>query len=261
MTDTLALLESGARENVTTLWADVTTVRLEDDTLLTVDMTWLRGINSAADVRTAEAQVRALLTYQGRGGTLAQVSGLLPAELERLQADPRFQYDEEPQIEPIDGTRLPTVLSPVLALVLFFVVVLGVVGIVTFFVGRTLLFPNAALPQAPPEEDPVTAWQAQDRARASEAEGDRRAAVRYLYLASLLLLDERGALHYNPTLTNREHLRQVQNNIPLHDALRPVVQTFDHVWYGFAPVSDALYARFKADVARLEALAERELAA
>lgn len=261
MADTLALLESGGRENVTALWADVMTVRLQDETLLMVDMGWLRNINSAADTRNAESRVRALLTYHGRGGTLAQASGLLAGELERLQSDPRFQYNEEPRIEPVEGTRIPTVLSPALAQVVFFAIVVTVAVTVAYLVGRSLLFPNAALPQAPPEADPVTARQAQERALVSESQGDRRAAVRYLYLASLLLLDERGALHYNPTLTNREHLRQVQNNIALHDALRPVVQTFDHVWYGFAPLSDRMYAQFKADVARLEALAEQERAA
>lgn len=62
--------------------------------------------------------------------------------------------------------------------------------------------------------------------------GDYRTAVRLLYLSTLLLLEERKLLRYDRTLTNREYLRQVADNPSLVGALRPVVDTFDEVWYG-----------------------------
>ena len=80
---------------------------------------------------------------------------------------------------------------------------------------------------------------------------DYRSAIRYLYLASLLMLDEHGLIHYDRTLTNREHLRQVAGDPELADALRPVVETFDDVWYGFASVNETIYQEFRANVERL----------
>jgi hypothetical protein len=62
--------------------------------------------------------------------------------------------------------------------------------------------------------------------------GDYRVAVRLLYLSTLLLLEERKLLCYDRTLTNREYLGQVADNPSLGEALRPVVDTFDEVWYG-----------------------------
>ncbi len=88
----------------------------------------------------------------------------------------------------------------------------------------------------------------------SEASQDYRAAIRYLYLSSLLTLDERGLIRYDRTLTNREHLRQVADNQPLFDLLRPIVNVFDRVWYGFAPVDAALYQDFRQNVERLTQL-------
>jgi len=35
-------------------------------------------------------------------------------------------------------------------------------------------------------------------------------------------------------------------------ALRPVVNTFDRVWYGFAQVNEAMYDQFRQDVERPE---------
>jgi len=66
------------------------------------------------------------------------------------------------------------------------------------------------------------------------------------------MLDERGLIRYNPTLTNREHLQQIANKPQLVERLRPVVNTFERVWYGFAPVDEALYQEFRRNVESLE---------
>jgi hypothetical protein len=95
---------------------------------------------------------------------------------------------------------------------------------------------------------------ARERAAESEAASDYRNAVRYLYLSSLLMLDERGLIHYDRTLTNREHLRQVADRTQVAEALRPVVNTFDDVWYGFAPINETLYQQFRHDVEQLRRL-------
>jgi len=62
--------------------------------------------------------------------------------------------------------------------------------------------------------------------------GDFRTAVRYLYLSSLLTLDERGLLRYDRSKTNREYLRSVSDSPELVQPLREVIEVFDDVWYG-----------------------------
>ena len=89
---------------------------------------------------------------------------------------------------------------------------------------------------------------ASDRA----ANRDYRTAIRYLYLSSLLTLDERGLIRYDATLTNREHLRQIDDQPQLLTLLRPIVAAFEDVWYGYAPVDEALYQRYSQDIQKLQ---------
>jgi hypothetical protein len=82
------------------------------------------------------------------------------------------------------------------------------------------------------------------------AGADYRSAVRFLYLATVLALDERGLLRFDKALTNREVLRQSSTNEQLKGELSPVVETFDRVWYGLVPISDEQYREYESQVAR-----------
>jgi hypothetical protein len=75
--------------------------------------------------------------------------------------------------------------------------------------------------------------------------GDYRAAVRARFVALLLHLHEQGRLRYDRSLTNREHLARIGLGTPLAEDLRPVVRTFDDVWYGNTPISPDEYALFE----------------
>ena len=90
---------------------------------------------------------------------------------------------------------------------------------------------------------------ARARAVALAEAGDYRQAMRYLYLSTLLWLDERRVLRYDPALTNREYLRHVDT--ALGEALLPVVELFDRVWYGLAPLDHRGYAAYVKQVARV----------
>jgi hypothetical protein len=85
-------------------------------------------------------------------------------------------------------------------------------------------------------------------------QGDYRRAVRQLYLATLLLLDQRGKLKYDPTLTNREYLHQAANDPRTFAALVPIVETFDRTWYGFEPISRQEFDAYRARVAAVQEL-------
>ena len=117
---------------------------------------------------------------------------------------------------------------------------------VAFFFWRNVrahMVREAALAQETAESNGLSAATAAKQARALAANANYRQAVRYLYLTALLTLDERGVLRYDKALTNREVLRRAEQaaGSPLAQAMSPVVDTFDQVWYGFAPVDDEAY--------------------
>jgi len=71
--------------------------------------------------------------------------------------------------------------------------------------------------------EPLDAESAMKRAQMLSGAGDYRAAVRYLYLAALLHLDEHGLLRYDRSLINCEYLRRVADRPDLAATLRDVV--------------------------------------
>ena len=82
-------------------------------------------------------------------------------------------------------------------------------------------------------QEPVeTERAALTHAETAEAANDFRGALRFLYLSAILHLQARGVLPYDKSLTNREYLHQMPENIDLQATLGPVVTLFDEVWYG-----------------------------
>ena len=66
------------------------------------------------------------------------------------------------------------------------------------------------------------------------------------------MLDERGVIHYDSSLTNREHLRHIKDKPQIYDVLRQVINAFEEVWYGYLPVNEAYYQRFRQQVDELK---------
>ncbi len=97
----------------------------------------------------------------------------------------------------------------------------------------------------------LTAEAAFKQAQRLSGDGDYRTAVRYLYLSSLLMLDERKLLRYDRSQTNREYLRSVAHLPKLESILRDVIDVFDRVWYGYRPLNEEDYARYAARVTEL----------
>jgi hypothetical protein len=89
--------------------------------------------------------------------------------------------------------------------------------------------------------EPLTSGAALQKARTFSTGGDYRTAVRYLYLSTLLLLDERGVLTYDRALTNREYARGLASAPHLARLFSSVVDVFDRVWYGEQPLDRATY--------------------
>jgi hypothetical protein len=100
-------------------------------------------------------------------------------------------------------------------------------------------------------DEPLTARSAQRRAADLAKKGSYREAVRQLYLAALLHLDEANVLQYTQDLTNHEMLEQLTSANPVRRQLEPVVDTFDRVWYGEREPDSQTFIRYQQDVQTL----------
>jgi hypothetical protein len=89
------------------------------------------------------------------------------------------------------------------------------------------------------KKQPTTPTEAVAEGRRKIEEGAYREAVRQLFLATVLALEERGIMQFDKTLTNYELLTKLQNKQTLIETLLPVVDTVERVWYGFEPLATA----------------------
>jgi hypothetical protein len=117
-----------------------------------------------------------------------------------------------------------------------------------FFVARNIsrnLVREVELAAENADDDALlTSKGAMQRAQTLSSQGDYRTAVRYLYLSSLLILDEHGVLRYDRSRTNREYLRSVSSKPELEKPLGDVIDVFDRVWYGFDAVDEETYQSY-----------------
>ena len=104
---------------------------------------------------------------------------------------------------------------------------------------------------------PQTPIEARRRAAGAANEGNYRGAVRNLYLAALLTLEQHGLVPADRSLTNREVLGRVDSTHPLRSHLQPVVETFDDVWYGVHEPDAGAYAAYAHSIDELETIAQQ----
>ena len=80
-----------------------------------------------------------------------------------------------------------------------------------------------------------------------------REACHYVFLSTLLWIEEHDLEGFKPAATNREYLAQVAAHPLVARALRPVVSRFDRLWYGQDHVSESDYRDLLALADRLRA--------
>lgn len=250
-------------------WQQITLVRLPDGTELPVDHTYLLAHLRAIPpdlpgLRKLLGQLLAARQSWPEASHTAQDVELFKSILARAE----FQWQpEQPSplaqwlarvwqwlrqflprqaVISLDGTLVSYGLTGLGILALLIVLALTLRGLWSDFVSQAELDPEMAA-----DGQPLTADAAFKRAQDLSGAGDYRTAVRYLYLSSLLLLEERGLLRYDRSKTNREYLRSVANSPGLAATLREVIDVFDRVWYGYQPLDEASYARYAAQVTQL----------
>ena len=106
------------------------------------------------------------------------------------------------------------------------------------------------LPLQNADDYALSASDALQQAHTNAANDNLREAVRYLYLSTLLNLDERDMLRFDRSKTNREYVRQIADST-FANTLSNVVDIFDRVWYGFQPIDQTTYRHYAAQVEEL----------
>jgi len=255
-------------------WQGITAVELSDQRLIQIDPSYLVAElrNEPVDLERLQnlldAYLRAHDEYPQNVFTLQDVESLKP-----VLARPEFQWEEARPVEMPNWLqnlfdrilefldriayeignayyygRVPLIIATTLLFVLSL-----------FFISRSLsrnLVREAQIAAEGGDSDAMlTSKGALQRAQTLSGQGDYRNAIRYLYLSSLLVLDEQGLLRYDRSRTNREYLRSVSSRPELANPLRDVIDVFDRVWYGYESVDQETYQRY---VDHVEELREKK---
>lgn len=134
------------------------------------------------------------------------------------------------------------------SIVMALIGVLVIIGIIAFAVRsvRESMTPGVTRLDEGSAEAHYTSAQARAEAERLFAAGEYRAALRLLYLATLIRWEEAGRLRFDRSLTNREVVARVtiQGDSSLLEQLTPLVDRFDRVWYGGASCTSDDYTTF-----------------
>jgi hypothetical protein len=138
-----------------------------------------------------------------------------------------------------------------LAILAFCLVLIGIVGLYLIRAVRISVRRENSLRSqtlAERRERSERLWQT---AQQLAAAGEWSEAVRVVYLSALYALDERALLHVETSLTNREHVRELDRLHPdLALTFSDVVENYDRLRYGRFPLSETTFADLSQRVAR-----------
>ncbi len=245
-------------------WEKVTAVEFPDQSVMAVDPSYLVALfkKDSPDLEQLVALMDALLeahdAFPQKVFTAQDVD-----PLKEILSRPEFQWERPAQV-----VETPEWLQKILDAFADFMgriayglqrgayygrIPLVVAAVIVFlfslfFIARNLsrnLVREAELAAANGDDDALlTSTGAMQKAQTLSSQGDYRNAVRYLYLSSLLILDEHGVLRYDRSRTNREYLRSVSTEPGLAKPLSDVIDVFDRVWYGFDSVDDETYKSY-----------------
>jgi hypothetical protein len=93
--------------------------------------------------------------------------------------------------------------------------------------------------------------------RAADA-NDMRVAMRELLLATLTLLESHGLAPGDPALTHREIVGALRPRPRLAEALRPVVDAYEPVWYGRQSLSKEAFEAFRGRIEDAQRLSRQD---
>jgi len=254
---------AAVRQTAVATLSAITEIELEDGQSQPIDHSFLiRQLQNEAVTPSQLVQLLTAYLSSRPGWPDPALPRLDQAALDEILSQPEFQYTvDEPnflqrlwqdirqavedfflRLFPGDSTmRLPlgNLLAILAAVLVAAVLLYALRDVITGFTADAALHAEDEL-----DGQPLIAELALQRAQELSTDGDYRTAVRYLYLSALLLLEERGLLRYDRSLTNREYLRTVAHRPELAATLREVIDVFDRVWYGFQTLSASEYEAY-----------------
>jgi hypothetical protein len=245
-------------------WENVTAVKLPDDSIVQIDPSYVAAElrREPADLKRLENILGALLrAHEQYPKKVFTPEDVLP--LNEILARPEFQWKQAEQhlrapdwlanlwesfSNFLDRVIFATATAIYEGRTLFKIAGALLFALALFFIARSLshnLVREAQLAAEGNESDEtLTSKSAFKRAETLSMQGDYRNAIRYLYLSSLLVLDEQGLMRYDRSRTNREYLRSVSSKPELEKPLHDVIDVFDRVWYGFEGVDEQTYQSY-----------------
>lgn len=239
-------------------------IRLNNAAAITEIEQAARAPESADGVRKAEGRVRALQAFLADLPAAATASER--ATLHDILNQPPFKPSEladwfsrllQQFADWLNGWSAPSTNFSIrpedIVVALAILVTLAVFAFILISLRRNFAG-EAQLKSANPNGEGLTAPVALKEARELARSGNYRSAIRQLYLASLLLLEERGRLRADRSLTNREYLAALKGEPQVAHTLEPIVETFDRIWYGFEPISGPEFERYQQQVETLKDL-------
>jgi len=266
------LSEAEVRQQLNDLaaqWEKVTAVEFPNQSVMPINSAYLVAElrNVSPDLQRLGKLLDTLLSaHEVYPQSIFTIQDVLP--LQEILARPEFQWSEPETVSApnwlqkiIDAfaafmERLAVYILNtlyygrvplIIAAVIIFIVSL-------YFISRNLsrnLVRDAQLAAEAGGDELLSSTGAMQRAQVLSTQGDYRTAIRYLYLSSLLALDEQGLLRYDRSRTNREYLRSVASKPVLANPLRNVIDLFDRVWYGFEEVDEKTYQAYIVHVEKL----------
>ena len=173
------------------------------------------------------------------------------------KSDRAFEYANDPaywkwhavrNTQPSSGGRFPRLLAS-RWFGYFILFLMG--GILLYAIIRIIVANRLQLFYRPPKRARVVKAAEEGDSLDDDLEGrlmhfmqikDYRQAVRYLYLRTLRVLNDRGMIRYHQESTNQEYWRQLSAT-PQGGPFRDLTTIYEKVWYGEFPLGDALFTR------------------
>jgi len=250
-------------------WEKVTVVEFPDQSVMQIDSAYLVAElqNTSPDLQRLKKLLDALLSAHSEyPQNIFTIQDIQP--LQEILARPEFQWAEPETVTAPNwlqkildafATFMERLAVFILKALYYGRVPLIIAAVILFiislyFISRNLsrnLVRDAQLAADAGSDELLSSTSAMQRAQTLSTQGDYRTAIRYLYLSSLLTLDEQGLLRYDRSRTNREYLRSVASKPVLANPLRSVIDLFDRVWYGFEEVDEKTYQAYVVHVEKL----------
>jgi hypothetical protein len=250
-------------------WEDVQAVQLPSGAVVPVRADWLVAeLNRCPpDSDLLLVRMDALLDAYGRaaeGGGLSSIDTKSLSEIlsqEEFQTAPKSTDAGISLQELIESLaawlrdvadRLGRPQGLVWGLGLCAVILLSGILLLAWRLFRRNVVPSAATgPAGGQAEAMLTSDRAAGLAEERFAAGNKRQAIRYLYLSALLFLEEHGHISSNRSLTDQEYIRSIVHLPHLAVPLRKAVAVFDRVWYGFQIPTEKEYREYKETVTEI----------